>query len=100
MKLHRPMSRSCVLLSSALMLALYATPVTYDFEHGQWQAKGAYAADSGNDDEGSSPADGGVLPPVDDEVMPPVDDGAMPPNDDGIIPPVDNGTMPPSDDDE
>lgn len=51
MKLHQVFPRSRVLLSSAFILALYATPVTYDFEHGQWQAKGAYADDDECDDD-------------------------------------------------
>lgn len=33
------------------MLALYAVPVTYDFEHDQWQATVAYADDDGWDDD-------------------------------------------------
>lgn len=99
MKLHSAFSRSRVVLSSTLIMALYATPVTYDFEHGQWQSQVAYAADSGSDDEGTA-SDDGVLPPSDYEVVPPSDYEVAPPSDYEVAPPVDDGTMPPSEDDE
>ncbi|TNI67715.1 hypothetical protein CF133_22350, partial [Aeromonas salmonicida] len=43
MKTRHPLSRRHLLLSGAIALALYAMPVTYDFEQGHWQPNAAFA---------------------------------------------------------
>ncbi|WP_043597510.1 Hint domain-containing protein, partial [Aeromonas diversa] len=43
MKTRHTRSRRHLLLSGAIALALYAMPVTYDFEQGHWQPNAAFA---------------------------------------------------------